>query len=218
MRITSGIDGFDRLVEGGIPEHSVVLLTGDVGLGKTIFGLQFLCTAEEPGVFVSFEESIEQLKETAGTFGWDTGRLEREKKLKFVKIDPYRFEDVLDVVENSMREVKARRVVLDSISALGVHLRETAELRNTIVQIGAIMRKDKCTALLISEKPRDALSRFGMEEFVSDGVVVLQRAAAGSGYRNMLGIYKMRLTNHSKKMHSYEITEEGVVVGGEEEA
>ena len=215
MRLASGIKGLDEIIGGGIPENFVMLVTGEIGTGKTIFGLQFLCTAKEPGVFVSFEEDIDRLRETAKIFGWDTERMEREKKLRIIKIEPYRFEDVLDVMENSMREIKARRVVIDSISTLGIHILEISELRNTMVQIGDIIRKNKFTALLISEMPHQgALSRFGVEEFVADGVVVLQKAPVGNEYLSMLSVYKMRSSDHSKKIHTYNITNEGIVLRG----
>jgi KaiC/GvpD/RAD55 family RecA-like ATPase len=213
MRVASGVHGFDELVGGGIPEKSLVLLTGGVGTGKTIFCLQFLCTSKEPGVFMSFEEEPEQLKQAAKDFGWDAAKLEREKKLKFIKFDPYRLEDIMEVIENSVREVRAKRVVIDSISTLGVYIRDVSELRRLVVQMSAVIKKSGCTALITSEMPsRSSMSRFGVEEFVADGVVVMERILTGSEYRDTMSVHKMRMTGHSKTLHHYEITKKGIVV------
>lgn len=213
MKIASGINGLDWLIDGGIPEKFVVLVTGGVGTGKTIFGLQFLCSSKEPGVFVSFEEDLDQLRESAKIFGWDIEKMEREGRLKLLKFDPYRLEDFLDAIENSLREIKAKRAVVDSISALGIYTREISEFRRVVVQMGTLMKKNKCTALLTSEIPHHGiLSRFGVEEFASDGVIVLDNSVVDGEYKRTISILKMRLSDHSKKLHSYDITEKGIVV------
>jgi KaiC/GvpD/RAD55 family RecA-like ATPase len=213
MRVASGIPGLDNLIDGGIPEKSVVLVSGEVGTGKTIFGLQFLCLSKDPGVFVSFEEDIDQLRETAKAFGWDIARMEKEKTLKLVKFDPYRLEDILDVLENSIREIKAKRIVIDSISALGIYVREISDIRHIIIQMGNAMKKNKCTALLLSEIPhKGMLSRFGVEEFVSDGVIVLEKSVANNKYARMLSVLKMRTSTHSKDRCVYDITKKGIVI------
>ncbi len=213
MRIASGIRGLDEIIDGGIPENFVVLLTGEVGTGKTIFGLQFLCSAKEPGVYMSLEKEVSELRETSKSFGWDAERLEQERRLNLVKFDPYRLEDVLEVIENSIREIKARRIVIDSISTLGIYVREISELRHIIIQLGTVMENNRCTALLTSEIPHQGtLSRFGVEEFVSDGVIVLGKSLSADEYVRTVHISKMRMSNHSKKIYKYDITKEGIVI------
>lgn len=213
MKIASGVEGFDEMAGGGINRGFAVLLTGEVGTGKTIFGMQFLCHSKENGIYMSFEEDAEQLRGTGKQFGWDIPKLEKEKKFTFVKFDPYRLEDILEVLENSIRETGAKRIVIDSVSALGIYMREISDLRRTIVQMCAVMKKNDCTALLLSEMPRhDALSRFGVEEFAVDGVIAMQKITHENEYRNVISIPKMRQSNHSKKIHHYDITHRGVVV------
>ncbi|MBI4162431.1 MAG: AAA family ATPase [Candidatus Aenigmarchaeota archaeon] len=208
------IPGVDQLIEGGIPDGDLVLLSGTCGAGKTIFGLQFLCMSDEPGIYVSFEEDIEKLKDTAAMLGWDADKLERDKGLSFLKYDPFKIEDVFDIVESNIREIKAKRVVIDSISALGIYEKDPAELRRMILQISSMLRKNSCTSIMISETMPGTLklSRFGVEEFVSDGVILLHNFSIGGEYRRALSIWKMRSTEHSKKIHPYKITHKGFIV------
>lgn len=215
-RIPSGIPGLDTLVEGGIPAHDVLLLSGTAGAGKTIFGLQFLCmnAEQDPSIFVSFEEGIRQLRETAILFGWDVEAMEEEGRLLFLKYDPFRLEDIFEVIENNILEMEARRVVIDSISALGLYLPEISDLRRTIVEISQMLRKNKATAVMISEilPGTKKLSRFGVEEFVADGVIALHNDLVRGSYERALTVWKLRNTDHSKKFHPYEITKKGFVV------
>ena len=103
-RAESGISGLDRIIDGGFPENYLILLSGGCGTGKTIFGLQFLCNVNEPGIFVSFGESIEQLSRISKSFGWDTEKLERSKKFLFLKYDPFRLEDIFEFLESNFKE------------------------------------------------------------------------------------------------------------------
>ena len=208
------IPGLDELIGGGIPDGDVVLLSGTCGAGKTIFGLQFLCMSDEPGIYVSFEEEIAKLKDTAILLGWDIDELENSNKIRFLKYDPFKIEDVFDIIESNIREIGAKRIVIDSISALGVYEKDPAELRRMILQVSFMLRKNACTSILISEiiPGTKRLSRFGVEEFVSDGVILLHNFSIGGEYRRALSVWKMRSTEHSKKIHPYKISSEGFVV------
>lgn len=216
-RISSGVKGLDSLLEGGIPEKSLVLLSGTSGAGKTILGLQFLyhAAAKEPGMFVSFEEELSKIKDIADVFGWDIGRYEDEDKLRFLRYDPFRLEDILEIIENNIKETNAKRVVIDSVSAIGLYVRDPPELRRMVLQLSNILRKNDCTAILVSEilAGKESLSRFGVEEFVVDGVIVLYNHLVRGEYRRGLNVWKMPATNHSRKIHPYNITKnDGFVV------
>lgn len=213
-RISSGIKGLDDLIGGGIPEKDLVLLSGVSGAGKTVFGLQFLMSAAktEPGIFVSFEQDISQLRIISEHFGWPVEKLEKENKFRLLRYDPFRLEDILEVIENNIREINAKRIVIDSISSLGIYINDAGELRRMILLISNLMRKNSCTSLLISEVTGDGLSRFGVEEYLTDGVINLSNKFVDGEYRRALTVWKMRLTNHSRKVHSYEITDSGISV------
>lgn len=215
-RVVTGISGLDSLLEGGIPEKSLILLSGTSGTGKTVFSLQFLYNNAkyEPGIFVSFEEDISKIKEMAEVFGWDIEGYESENKLRFLRYDPFRIEDILEVIENNIREIGAKRVVIDSISAIGLYMRDPPEIRRMVLQISNVLRKNSCTAVLTCDilAGKDTLSRFGVEEFVVDGVILLHNYLSEGEYQRAITIWKMPSTNHSKKIHPYKITGSGFVV------
>ena len=215
-RIKTGIDGFDELIQDGIPKKDLILLSGPCGAGKTVFGLQFAYSHadKESCIYVSFEEEIAHIKASALQFKWDTEKYEKADKLRFLKYDPFRIEDIFEIIESNIRDIGAHRVVIDSISALGVYVKDPTELRRMILQLSNILRKNNCTSLLVSEvlPEEHVLSRFGVEEFVSDGVILLHNLLVGGEYRRGVSIWKMRSTDHSRKIHPYQISSEGFVV------
>ncbi|MFA4819424.1 MAG: ATPase domain-containing protein [Candidatus Aenigmatarchaeota archaeon] len=213
-KISSGVSGLDEILGGGIPERYILLVSGTCGAGKTIMGLQFLLSSNEPGIYVSFEEEEDGIRETAKIFGWDIVKREAANKFRILKYDPFRLEDILEVIENNIREIGAKRVVFDSVAALGIYLKDASELRRMILQIDKIMKKNKCTTIIISEivPGSTALSRFGVEEFVSDGVIILDNINVKGEYKRAATIWKMRGVNHSKRMHPYDITNRGIVI------
>jgi KaiC/GvpD/RAD55 family RecA-like ATPase len=223
-RIKIGIPGIDELIDGGLMPKTLNLLTGTTGTGKTVMASQFIYTGakefKQPGVYVTFEEPIESIKETCSNFGWDFDPLEEKGKVAFVRYDPFHVEDIYELIETNIKKINAERVVIDSISALGLYVKEAPEIRRMIFNIAFLLRKLNCTALLISERlpAQEALSRFGVEEFVTDGVIVLYYTRTGSQFSRAITIWKMRSSKHSIKLHPYRITEKGVIVYPKEEA
>ncbi len=222
-RVSTGVPGLDELLSGGIPKGSLTLLTGTCGTGKTLLALQFIYNGAQEGessIYVTFEETPESLKANAKIFGWDFEDLERKGKVFFVKYDPYHVEDIIEMLENAIRKTKARRVVIDSISALGMYVRDVPEIRKIIFGLSTVLHRLGCTTLMLSEilAEQKNLSRFGVEEFVADGVIVLYYTRADSQYSRSLAVWKLRGSDHSQKLHPYRITHKGLVVYPNEEA
>jgi len=222
-RVSVGVPGIDELIQGGLLPGSMTLVTGTTGTGKTIFSTQFIyhgAKNNEPGVYISFEEPPENIKANAANFGINFEELEKQKKVLFVRYDPFHPQDIYDLAESNVKRISAKRVVIDSISALGLYLKEPVEIRRTIFNLVSVLRKLKVTTLMTSEvlPYSNSLSRFGVEEFVSDGVVVLYYMKTDAQYARSLTIWKMRGTEHSLKLHPYRITNKGMVVYPKEEA
>lgn len=224
-RIKTGVRGLDEILNGGIPKNQLVLLTGTSGTGKTILCNEFVFKGvkkfNENAVYLSFEEPVDFMKQNAKPFGWDFDVIEKSGKFQFIRYDPYRIEDVFDILESTIRDVKASRVVIDSISALALYVRDEAELRRMIYNLSIILRKLNCTSIIVSEivhgtEPR--LSRYGVEEFVADGVIVLYYERIESTFTRAIQVWKLRGSTHSEKLHPYEITNKGIVIHPTEEA
>jgi len=223
-RIKTGVVGIDELISGGLIPRSLTLLTGTTGTGKTLFSSQFIYNGikdyGQPGVYVSFEEPTENIKENALKLGWDFSQYEKKEKVAFVRYDPFHVEDIYDLIESNIKKINAERVVIDSISALGLYIRDAPEIRRTVFQISLLLRKLNCTSILVSEilPMQETLSRFGVEEFVTDGIIVLYYTRTGSQFARSLTVWKMRGSAHSTKLHPYRITEKGIIVYPKEEA
>jgi len=222
-RLKSGIIGLDELMGGGFPKTQLILLTGTSGTGKTTFCTQFMhygVKNGENGVYLTLEEPIESIKENAKGFGWDFEALEKSKKFAFIRYDPFHIEDVFTMLESTVRQVKATRVVVDSVSAIGLHIKDRTELRRMIFNLSLILRKLGCTALISSEivPGSKGISRFGVEEFVADSVIVLYYERLQSTFSRALQVWKIRGSAHSEKLHPYKIDEKGITVYPKEEA
>ncbi|MHA1615595.1 MAG: ATPase domain-containing protein [Candidatus Thorarchaeota archaeon] len=232
-RTKTGIPGLDELIGGGLVEGSTILVSGGTGSGKTIFGLQFLYNGvskyDEPGVFVTIETRPRDLRLEAQQFGWDLEELEKKNALIIVdaasskaglptseKYALRRGFDVSTLAEEIYRAVedsKAKRLVIDCISALGMKFNEPSEVRSELFRISALLRELKVTSLLISETI-DPLthSRAGVEQFITQGLVSLNLFEDGGTLKRNLLVWKMRQTSHSLKKHSFIIGKKGIEI------
>ncbi len=222
-KIKTGIPGLDDITMGGLPKKELVLLTGTTGTGKTVMSTQFLyngAKAGEKGIYLSFEEPEAYLRKSAAVFGWNIPALEKKGLFSFLRYDPYRISDVLDILESEIRGTGATRAVIDSISALGLYVRNDAELRRMIFDIALTLRKLDCTTIITSEivHGKPGISRYGVEEFVADSVIVLyyERTRNLAAFNRAIQIWKLRGSPHSNKLHSYTITGKGIQISKEE--
>jgi KaiC/GvpD/RAD55 family RecA-like ATPase len=223
QRIKTDIPGVDELIEGGLIPNSLTLVTGTTGTGKTLFSSQFLWNGikqNQPGLYVTFEEPPENIKKNVLNFGWDFSKPEKQNKILFVRYDPFHVEDIYELIESNIKKINAQRVVIDSVSALGLYIRDAPEIRRMVLNTSLLLRKLKCTSLLTSEilPEQKSLSRFGVEEFISDGIIVLYHTRTDSQYARSMTVWKMRGTKHSLKLHPYQITDKGIEVYPKEEA
>ena len=217
-RVKTGIPGLDPLIEGGLLQSSVTLVTGATGTGKTLFCAQYLWAGlemGEPGVFLTLEETAEDIKADAQIFGWDFDKYEKKGMFKILYHDPVQVANLSSVVIGEVSDINAKRLVIDSTAVLGMMIDDQAQLRRRLYNIiNTIKQHGKSTALLTSEIPEGqvALSRFGVEEFVADSVIMLNYLPTGEGASRTLLVRKMRRTNHEKDICPLEITKKGLQV------
>lgn len=234
-RLKSGVPELDKLINGGFVGNHVVLLSGHPGSGKTIFGLQYVYNGalkyNEKGLYISFEQSVNDLKETAGMFRWNFNPLIKKGKIIILKTTTTDFENNIRDILDLIKEKKIKRLVIDSISSLiyflleakwevapriGVsyHAPTTNELKSRLLSLLTIIKDLGCTTIIISEllEGQRGYSRDHVSEFVSDGIILLQSVNVGEYNYNSLRIPKMRMTNQSKKIHPYEITNKGFTI------
>jgi len=219
----SGIEGLDIITHGGLLRNQLILLTGTSGTGKTTACLQYIYNGaklfNENGVYLSFEDPEKELIKTARNFGWDLETLEKEGKFAYIKYDPYKIEDVLSILESTILEINAKRVAIDSISAMGLYVRDKAELRRMILDVSLTLRRLNCTPILVSEivQGTPGLSRYGVEEFVADSVIVMYYERIKSAFKRAIQVWKVRGSSHSEKLHPYMIGKNGIKIMTEKE-
>ncbi len=234
-RVKSGIQGFDDLIQGGFPSGTTVLVTGPTGSGKTTFGVQFVYKGaelyNEPGVIVTLEERASDLRREMLAFGWDIEKYEREGKIaiidgvsavvglpseeQYVLEGNLDAEDFLRYVYRVVKAINAKRLVIDSIPSIAFRLRREEEIRKVLLQLNTILLEMGVTSILTTEAPepsRGRISRYGIEEYIARGVILLDFAEKEVELKRYLLIRKMRETKHSMKKYPFEINEKGIVV------
>ncbi|MCX6767583.1 MAG: hypothetical protein NTY90_02535 [Candidatus Micrarchaeota archaeon] len=224
IRVKSGVQGLDELIEGGFPESSSVLVSGGAGCGKSIFCLEYLYNGaklyNEPGVYITLEEGPHNLWWNMQRFKWDFLPLERANKLKIFKFEPDlatrdNVEEQAKRIAEKAKDMGAKRLVIDSITALSFWVDDISKIRYAMYLLVEELRKLNCTTLLTCETIGDKmeLSRFGVEEFLADGIVLLHFRPP----HRFIFIRKMRGTSHSKAIHPFDITNDGLIVNPREE-
>lgn len=216
-RAPSGINGLDELIEGGFVRNSAVLVTGKTGAGKTTFITQFLYAGaklyREPGILVTTEETAKSMRNHAAGFGWNLEELERTGALKIIEVEPFSIETLVSMLEREITTLRAKRIVIDSVSMFEMYIDKQLEMRKLLFKILRRLKDLGTTVMITSEIPEDSqsLSRYGVVEFAADAVVVLQYMSL-TKYKRSVMIRKMRDTNHSMDIHPFEITANGITL------
>jgi KaiC/GvpD/RAD55 family RecA-like ATPase len=210
VRIKTGIEGFDELIEGGIPKDSFVLLSGNTGTGKSIFGMNFLAYGarnNEPGVYVSLEEGYEANKAQMNIFGWNLDELQKNDSLMIIQPKIYNFDKLVEAIQTAIYRSKAKRVVIDSVSLFELYFEDKFNTRRSLLDLAKTLKNLGVTTLAITETDEGSgrLSRDSVEEFVSDGVIVLLIDKKENQMNRAISVRKMRATNHSLKIHPIKI-------------
>jgi len=217
VRISTGIPGLDKLMQGGYIKNDVYLVTGGTGTGKTIFCSQFLWDGlqkGEKGIFFSLEELPQDVVHDAENFGWDFQKYIDKKMFLIEYQDPFEMADITTLVKEKIDKFGAKRVVVDSTSIFGMVFKDEHELRRRLYELIKTLKKTDTAVLMTAEITEDskALSRFGVEEFVVDGVIVLRYVSLGNVSNRTIEIRKMRRTSHNSGVHEIEFNRNGISI------
>jgi circadian clock protein KaiC len=229
-KLPTGIKGFDVISNGGLPQGRTALVSGTAGSAKTVFAAQFLAegirSAGENGVFITFEESADDIRMNMLSLGWDIRGWEKAGKWAFVDASPqpgqeaavvgaYDLGALLARVEHAINKIKAKRVSMDSLGAIFTQFQNTAIVRSELLRIATVLKKLKMTSVMTSERTDDygEVARYGVEEFVADNVIILRNALEDEKRRRTVEILKFRGTSHHKGEYPFTIMpSEGIVV------
>lgn len=235
MRVKSGISGLDELADGGFPEDTVNLLSGPAGSAKSLFGMQYVYNGAveygEAGIFITLEESRDSVIRAAKAYGMDLVKLEKSGKLHLLDFGELRtdvdadaemdlgvvsFRNLRDFLSQHIKSTGAKRLVVDSISAIGLYYSNMEVLRRELFAFCRFLKGQGITSLLITEAIENHKTRFDVEQFVADSIISLGYENVGGEYRRTITIYKMRFTKHEPYKHPFLITKTGIDIDSEE--
>ncbi|RLF83018.1 KaiC domain-containing protein [Thermococci archaeon] len=230
-RVETEIPGMDEILHGGIPERNVVLLSGGPGTGKTIFSQQFLWNGlqmGEPGIYVALEEHPVQVRQNMAQFGWDvksyeergmfamvdafTAGIGKSKEYeKYIVHDLTDIREFIDVLRQAIKDINAKRVVVDSVTTL--YINKPSLARSIILQLKRVLAGTGCTSIFVSQISvgERGFGGPGVEHGV-DGIIRLDLDEIDGELKRSLIVWKMRGTSHSMRRHPFEITKKGITV------
>ena len=226
--LSSGIQGLDALLHGGIPEKHMVVVFGSMGTGKSTLALQFIMEGLKNGekaVYMSLEERESEIIESAKGFGWDIETYISNDMLILIKLDPNDIKTTLTRIKNEMprliKSFEASRLVIDSITLFEMMFLEESERRLNLFDILAILKETGATTMITSESSRAIpySTRYGLVEYIADGAIMLQyvRSSEMKDVKLAVEVVKMRRHRHSRSIKPYDITDQGIVVHSESE-
>ena len=222
----TGIDGLDQITGGGLPRGRPTLICGGPGCGKTLLGMEFLVKGatlfNEPGVHIAFEETPTELAQNVASLGFDVEGLVRAEKLAFdhIHIDAneiaetgeFDLEGLFIRIGLAIDSVNAKRIVLDTIETLFAGLSNEAVLRSELIRLFRWLKDRGVTAIVTGERGEGQLTRQGMEEYVSDCVILLDHRVNDQLSTRRLRIVKYRGSTHGTNEYPFLIQEAGISV------
>jgi circadian clock protein KaiC len=230
-RCVTGIEGLDNILNGGVPRGNTVLITGSVGTGKTSMCLEFLVHGAlfgENSMYVSVTESADKLLKNIIPYDFFDEKLVRDGRLTFLDIPviyerlgldkaEFDYEEIhilIDAIVGLVRELKVKRLVVDSITSVSYRLKSEEIIREFVLKLGSILSGMGTTTLLVSEisPTGERYSSFGVEEAISDGIIVMGNLERRGDLLRTLQVVKMRGTMHSRAKYVLDLTTTGVLL------
>ena len=220
FRVRTGIVELDEMLGGGFMPGDAVMVAGAAGTGKTTLALQYLVNGVklgEPGIYVTFEELPDQIYRDAKNFGWDLRKMEDEGNFRVVCTSPSLMLESGDggLLEDVIREVQPRRLVIDSLSHLEMFVKKD-DMRMEAYRVVRYLKTRGVSSVLLWESPQISGGSFSITDvglsFLVDCIVALKPVEIESSMRKALVILKMRGSDHDKRLREYEITPAGIKI------
>jgi len=221
----TGIKGFDAITDGGLPRDKTTLVFGSAGSGKTLWSLDFLIKGateyDEPGVFMSFEETEDELYDDVASLNLDLrGPVSRKQILldcislerKDIQESDFNLEGILIRLDNAIDSVGAKRVVLDSIESLFAGLKDPGILRLEVKRLFRWLKDKRVTSIIVGEPGQDAYTRHGLEEYISDCIVFLDNRVQEQIAVRRIRVIKYRGSSHGTNEYPFVIDRTGLSV------
>ncbi|MEA5467748.1 circadian clock protein KaiC [Spirulina sp. 06S082] len=225
-KLQTMIEGFDEISHGGMPVGRTTLASGTSGTGKTLLATQFIYNGikqfGEAGIFVTFEESPQDIITNACSFGWNLQELVDRGKLFILDASPdpegqevvgnFDLSALIERIQYAIKKYKAKRVSIDSVTAVFQQYEGASVVRREIFRLVARLKQIGVTSILTTERVDEygQVARFGVEEFVSDNVIILRNVLEGERRRRTIEILKLRGTTHMKGEYPFTITNDGI--------
>jgi KaiC/GvpD/RAD55 family RecA-like ATPase len=222
-RVRSGVDKLDEILGGGLPEGSNTLIVGGPGTGKTILATQFILegvnNGNENGLYVCFGETVSKLTRYLETLEFSIDPLIKDGKLHLMDLVGASRDELevnMDLILDKAREFKAKRLVIDSISAMMLALEKKVEERSAIFFLRRFLDTLGCTSLLIAESPVSSSTLgTGVFEFVADGIISLDLYLDRNELKRRLVVRKIRGSGHKLRYYQFDIApSKGIVILG----
>ncbi len=222
----TGIKGFDEITEGGLPKNRTTLISGSAGSGKTLLGIDFLINGainyNEPGIFMSFEETEDELYEDVDSLNLDLQGLVSQKQIliEYVLLDrrdiqekgDFNLEGLFIRLDHAIDSIGAKRVVLDSIESLFAGLTDAGILRLEIKRLFRWLKEKQVTAIITGEPGQGSYTRHGLEEFISDCVILLDNRVREQIATRRIRVMKYRGSKHGTNEYPFVIDNDGLSV------
>jgi len=225
-KVPTGIRGLDQVTHGGFPKGRTALVCGGPGTGKTLLGLEFLVRGvqlyNEPGVCVAFEETVQELTTNMASLGYNLDQLVRARKLAidYVEIERKQIEETGEYnldglflrLKQAIDEVKAKRVLIDTVELLFLGLKNEAVVRSELRRLFHWLKDAGVTAVVTAEAGERSFTRYGLEEYVADCVIVLDHRVNEQVSTRRLRVVKYRGSSHGTNEYPFLMESEGISV------
>ncbi|MBC7984342.1 MAG: circadian clock protein KaiC [Candidatus Obscuribacterales bacterium] len=226
QKCPTGIKGFDEITEGGLPKNRITLICGGTGSGKTLLGIDFLINGavnyNEPGIFISFEETEDELYENVTSLNLDLKILVSQKQIIIDHVllerkdiqekNEFNLEGLFIRLELAIDLIGAKRIVLDSIESLFAGITDSGILRLEIKRLFRWLKEKHVTAIVTGERGQSSFTRHGLEEYISDCIILLDNRVRDQISTRRIRVIKYRGSNHGTNEYPFVIDKDGLSV------